>query len=117
MKGPAAVAPVMLNAPHRIRALGLVFVLALMVRNFFQFTLRARMKQRGRGIKHPFRKKEDDNLTTEMALVWFDGINVVFVKLPGIDWTRTTPTLCDEARDILQLIGIKEEIYARPPPR
>ena len=117
MKGPAAVAPVMLNTPHRIRALGLVFVLALMVRNFFQFTLRARMKQRGRGIKHPFRKKEDDNLTTEMALVWFDGINVVFVKLPGIDWTRTTPTLCDEARDILQLIGIKEEIYARPPPR
>jgi hypothetical protein len=34
LKGPAAVAPVFLETPTRRRALGLVLVLALMVRNF-----------------------------------------------------------------------------------
>ena len=52
-----------------------------------------------------------------MALEWFGGIQVVFVRMPGTDWTRTTPELCLEAHDILALLGIKAEIYARPPPR
>jgi len=34
LKGPAPVAPVFLNTPRRIAALGLVFILALIVRSF-----------------------------------------------------------------------------------
>ncbi|MCB9765445.1 MAG: IS1634 family transposase [Alphaproteobacteria bacterium] len=117
LKGPAGVAPVMLNNPERIRALGLVMILGLMVRNHLQFTLRARMLERGEGIMHPFRKKEDLKLTTEMALEWFGGIHVVFVSIDQQPWRRTAPELCAEALDILKLLDLKPMIYARPPPR
>lgn len=117
LKGPAAVAPMFLYNPKRIRALGFVFLVALMVRNFIQFTLRARMKDRGRGVTHPFRKKPDDNLTTEMALVWFEPILSTFVRLPGASWRRTPVQFKDEALDILDLPGLSAAIYARPPPR
>jgi transposase len=117
LKGPADVAPVFLETPTRIRALGLVFMIALMVRNYIQFTLRAEMKRRGRGIRHPFRKKVDDNLTTEMALVWFDGAQSLAVRMPGTDWTRRPTRLTEEALDILQLLGIPADVFSRPPPR
>ena len=117
LKGPAAVAPVFLETPTRIRALGFVFMVALMVRNFIQFTLRAEMKRRGRGVLHPFRKKADDNLTTEMALVWFDGVMTTSLRLPGTAWKRRPTKLSDQARDVLQLLGIDEEVFSRPPVR
>jgi hypothetical protein len=37
---------VFLETPTRIRALGCVFMIALMVRNYIQFTLRRQMKER-----------------------------------------------------------------------
>ena len=117
LKGPAAVTPVFLETPTRIRALGFVFMVALMVRNFVQFTLRRQMKRRGRGVLHPFRKKPDDNLTTEMALVWFDGVMTTALRMPGTDWTRRPTKLHQQARDILQLLGIDKEVFSRPPVR
>ena len=117
LKGPAAVAPVFLETPTRIRALGFVFMVALMVRNFIQFTLRAEMKRRGRGVRHPFRKKPDDNLTTEMAMVWFDGVMTTMLRTPGNDWTRRPAKLSEHALDVLQLLGIDERVFSRPPPR
>ena len=42
LKGPGAVAPVFLDTPTRIRALGLILILALMVRNHIQFALQGR---------------------------------------------------------------------------
>ncbi len=117
LKGPAAVAPVFLETPTRIRALGFVFMIALMVRNFIQFTLRGEMKRRGRGVRHPFRKKPDDNLTTEMALVWFDGVMTTALRMPGTDWMRRTTRLSEHALDVLQLLGIDEAVFSRPPPR
>ena len=106
-----------LNKPERIRALGLVMILALMVRNHLQFTLRAAMKERGRGVLHPFRKREDFKLTTEMALEWFAGVQIVFVSLDGGPWRRVVPQLREEAADILLLLNIPVSIFARPPPR
>jgi transposase len=117
LKGPAAIAPVFLETPTRIRALGFVLMVALMVRNFIQFTLRAEMKKRGRGVRHPFRKKPDDNLTTEMAMAWFDGVVATSLRMPGADWKRRPPLLSEDARDILGLLGIPETVFSRPPPR
>ena len=117
LKGPAAVAPVFLETPTRIRALGFVFMIALMVRNFIQFTLRGGMKKRGRGVRHPFRKKPDDNLTTEMALVWFDGAMTTALRLPGTQWTRRPTRLSEHALDVLQLLGIDEAVFNSPPER
>ena len=117
LKGPAAVAPVHLNNPRRIRAFGLVLILALMVRNYLQATMRSAASERGLGVKHPFRKKPDLKLTTEMAMEWFGAVWVVFVSLDGETWRRTTPTLRAEAKDVLELLGLREELFARPPPR
>ena len=117
LKGPAAVAPLFLKSSRRIRALGFVFMLALMVRNYIQFTLRREMKKRGRGVRHPFSKKIDDNLTTEVAMVLFDKQISGFAKLPGEAWRRVPPKLPEPAKDVLQLLGLDESVYAKPPPR
>jgi hypothetical protein len=82
-----------------------------------QFTLRSEMKRRGRGVRHPFRKKPDENLTTEMALVWFDGVMTTALRMPGTDWMRRTTRLSEHALDVLQLLGIDEAVFSRPPPR
>jgi hypothetical protein len=111
------VAPVFLETPSRIRALGFVFMVALMVRNYVQFTLRAAMKDRGRGILHPFRKKADDNLTTEMALVWFEGVIVTSVREPGGPWVRQPPKLPEPALEVLELLDISVEVFRVPPRR
>ena len=73
--------------------------------------------RRGRGVRHPFRKKPDDNLTTEMALVWFDGVMTTKLRMPGTEWTRRPTTLSEYAQDVLQLLGIDEMVFSRPPPR
>jgi transposase len=117
LKGPAAVAPVHLNNPKRIRAFGLVLILALMVRNYLQATMRSAARARGVGVMHPFRKKADLKLTTEMAMEWFGAVWVAFVSLDGETWRRTTPTLRAEAKDVLTLLGLREDLFARPPPR
>jgi transposase len=43
LKGPAAAAPIFLNTPARIAALGMVFVLALMVRNYIEYMVRTQL--------------------------------------------------------------------------
>jgi hypothetical protein len=106
-----------LETPTRIRALGFVFMVALMVRNYVQFTLRAAMKDRGKGILHPFRKKRDDNLTTEMALVWFEGVIATSVRQPGGPWVRQPPKLSEPALEVLALLGISVDVFRTPPRR
>jgi transposase len=117
LKGPAAVAPVFLDTPSRIRALGFIFMVALMVRNYIQFTLRAAMKDRGQGILHPFRKRPDDNLTTEMALVWFEGVIATSLRQPGGPWVRQLPKLPEPALEVLELLDISAEVFRVPPRR
>jgi transposase len=114
LKGPAAVAPIMLENTNRIRAMGLVMMLALMVRNYLQYRLREEMVQRKSAILHPIRKKEEPKLTTEMALVWFNGIITVQLRLPDGRLRRLAPTLRPEAVKILDMLGLSPKIYAQP---
>jgi transposase len=117
LKGPGAVAPVFLETPTRIRALGLVLVLALMVRNFIQFRLRREMAAQKKPVLHPLRKKADDHLTTEMALLWFAGQVSTLVQMGDGPAVRGRVKLGDEAKKVLELLGFSVDIYARPPPR
>lgn len=115
LKDVAEIAPVFLENPQRIRALGLVFVLSLMVRNYLQYTLRSAMKARGEGVRHRFSGKIDDNLTTEMALAWFSGVQSVLVVLPDGRRTRAPPQLLPQALEILELLGLSADIYTTLP--
>jgi transposase len=118
LKGPAAVAPIFLETPTRIRALGLVFVLALMVRNFVQYRLRTAMKQQSKPVAHPLRRTRlVNNLTTEMALVWFDGVMTVALRTGDGPWKRRPTKLADAALEILTLLKVDPRVFTHPPRR
>ncbi|MCB9688107.1 MAG: IS1634 family transposase [Alphaproteobacteria bacterium] len=115
LKGPAAVAPVFLKTPERIRAMGLVLVLALMVRNYIQTTLRSELKARGETLVHPFTKKKETSLTPEMAFEHFGGLLTQVLTLG--EHTRRTPVrLSDPAIQILSLFALDAAIFTPPPP-
>jgi hypothetical protein len=68
-------------------------------------------------VLHPLRKKADDHLTTEMALLWFAGQVSTLVQLGDGPAVRGRVKLGDEAKKVLELLGFSVDIYARPPPR
>ena len=118
LKGPAGVAPVFLETPTRIRALGLVLVLALMVRNFVQYRLRAAMKKEAKSVAHPLRRRRlVDNLTTEMAMVWFDGATSISLRTDSGEWRRRPTKLAEAALEILALLRIDPRVFTVPPRR
>ena len=111
LKGPAAVAPVFLKTPQRIRAMGLVLILALMVRNYIQATLRTQLRMRDETLPHPFTKKPERSLTPEMAFEHFSGLQGVVVRL-GPETTRRMPVrLSDIALRILGLLGLDPQAF------
>lgn len=114
LKGPAAVAPVFLKTPHRIRAMGLVLMLALMVRNYIQGTLRTELHARNETLIHPFTKQPQTNLTPEMAFEHFGGVLTQVVRLGEL--TRRMPVqLQPPALQILALFGLDLSAFAPPP--
>jgi len=110
LKGPAAVAPVFLKTPTRIRAMGLVLMLALMVRNYIQGTLRAQLKERGETILHPFTKLQQTNLTPEMAFEHFAAVATQVVRV-GEHSRRMPIRLRDAALQILGLFKLDTAIF------
>lgn len=114
LKGPAAVAPVFLKTPERIRAMGLVLVLALMVRNYIQATLRSELAERGETLPHPFTKKREPSLTPEMAFEHFAAVSTQVLTL-GEDRRRLPVRLSDPARQILSLFDLDETLFSRAP--
>ena len=74
LKGPASVAPVFLKSPQRIRAMGLVLILALVVRNCILGRLRTDLAAQNATLPHPFTKKADAKPTTEMTFEHFSEL-------------------------------------------
>lgn len=115
LKGPAAVAPVFLKTPSRIRAMGLILMLALMVRNYIQATIRAELSAREDTLLHPFTKQPKASLTPEMAFEHFAGVLTQVVRLD--EHCRRMPVrLRAPALKILDLLGLDTSIFD-PPPR
>lgn len=115
LKSEAAVSPMFLKTTRRIRAMGLVLTLALMVRNFIQFSLHGALAKSDGGIRHPYTKKVERRLTTEMAMAWFMGIQSMRLSIAGSPWTRQTPRFRDTARQILDLLGVDDSWFTTPP--
>lgn len=113
LKGPAAVAPVFLKTPGRIRAMGLVLVLALMVRNYIQGTLRSELAERGETLPHPFTRKEERSLTPEMAFEHFGGLMGQIVTM-GEHRRRMPVQPSEVALRILALFDLHAGIFDPP---
>lgn len=115
LKGPAAVAPMFLKTPTRMRALGFVMMLALMVRNYWQYTMRAAAHAAAEKILHPFTKRPVANLTAEMAMEHFGGMQAVQLESSGGTRTRLRRTVSAVGLQILRYLGISETVYWTPP--
>lgn len=117
LKGPAAVAPMFLKTPTRMRALGLVMVLALMVRNYWQYRMRGTAKAADKKIAHPFTRRPVDNLTAEMAMEHFGGVLAYQVRRDDGKWLRTKLTIPPVAKEVLSYLGVSETVFWTPPTR
>lgn len=114
LKGPAAVSPMFLKTPTRMRALGLVMVLALMVRNYWQFRMRAAAREAKETIQHPFTKRPVTNLTAEMAMDHFAGLQAVQLRQED-GWARVPRVIPPTAAQILRYLRVPESVYWTPP--
>lgn len=116
LKGPAAVAPMFLKTPTRMRALGLVMVLALMVRNYWQFRMRKAARDADETILHPFTKRPVTNLTAEMAMDHFASMQAVLLRRAD-DWVRVPRPFPPVAAQILRYLRVPEAAFWTPPGR
>ena len=114
IKGPAAVAPMFLKNPTRMRAMGLVLVLALMVRNYTQATVRKSLAQKQVTILHPFTNKPDAKPTTEMIIEHFKGLASVLLTSSDGQTARLPPKPNDTALKVMSILGFDRTIYSSP---
>ena len=115
LKGPAAGAPLFLKTTTRIRALGLVMDLALMVRNLWQFRMRAAAKAALDTIRHPFTRREVTNLTAEMAMEHFGAVQSVKWLRDDGNWVRLRQQISLVDLKILAYLRVPETVFWTPP--
>lgn len=114
LKNVALVAPVFLKTPHRIAALGLVFVLALMVRNYLQFELRRQLEATGRTVRGRKKRVRTDAPTAETALLNFMALSSVLLFAEDRLLGRRVEKLKPDALTVLELLDIPPEIFRMP---
>ena len=115
LKSQAGVSPLFLKTAPRIRSLGMVFVLALMVRNYLQHRLRSRLVERKETIPHPFTKQEVNNLTTEMMFSHFEFIHTTLLSTGEGAEQRLDIQLPPIALRILQILEVPLDRFRHPP--
>jgi len=113
LKGPAAVAPMFLKSPHRIAALGLVFILALMVRNYIQWALRDRLAEQDEHLPN-MNDQPTQKPTTESAFRLFTHVSVVLVVTSGTVVRRIIQGTTPHTRKVLQLLNMPADLLTRP---
>jgi len=113
LKGPAAVAPVFLKLPHRIAALGMVFLLALMVRNWIQARIRARLAATDQKLPN-MNDRPTSSPTTECVFRLFQHVNAVLVRKDGSVLDRRVHGMTDLTERALTLLEFDPAIFWSP---
>ena len=114
LKNVALVAPIFLKTPHRIAALGLVFVLALMVRNDLQFELRRQLKAKDATVRGRKERVRTQRPTAETALLNFMGLSSGLWYDRDRLVKRRVDALKPDAITILELLGIPPSVFTTP---
>ncbi len=111
LKGPSMVAPMMLNTPARIAALGMVFVLALLVRNYIQAVVRANLAEQD-GLTFPnMDYKPTRSPTTENVFWLFRNVGSVVVSKGGVELDRRVTGLDEHCKLAMRLMGVSEKAF------
>lgn len=110
IKGPAAVAPVFLKTPSRVAALGLVLILALMVRNYLEWAVRTALAKTEETLPN-LNGQPTKKPSTENVFYYFRDVRVVRVGLADDIKHRELEGLRPEARRVLELLGWSVAIF------
>jgi len=113
LKGPAAVAPMFLKTPHRIAALGLVFILALMVRNYIQWKLRSRLAELDEFLPN-MNDQPTQYPTTESAFRLFTHVSVILITVGDTVVNRILHGTTEHTRKVLMLLEMPDDLLTRP---
>ncbi len=113
LKGPAAVAPVFLKLPHRIAALGMIFLFALMVRNWIQARIRAALAQASERLPD-MNDRPTATPTTECVFRLFLLVSAVLVCESGQTPERHVHALDALPRKVLKLLAFDPSIFSTP---
>jgi transposase len=111
LKGPASFAPIFLKKPERILAMGLVFLLALMVHTLIERQIRQELATRVEKIPGN-NKVLTDRPTAAVVFKHFNSISVIWVYLDN-QWKPVIPGLSKLQRYILELLHLPEEVFLR----
>lgn len=114
LKGVADVAPVFLKLPHRVQALALVFILALLVRNWLETYGHARLADTGKQLPN-FNDKLISRPTAENVLYLFRAVTVIATVEDDRTAHRQVHFLEGYAHDVLWLFGLTQRLFTRPP--
>jgi len=101
-----------LKTPSRMAALGLVFVLALMVRNHIQYTVRGALAENNETLPN-LNKQPTKTPTAENVLEYFEHMAVVIEKVDGLV-TRHVHGFTKPALRVLEILGMESQIFHRP---
>jgi transposase len=112
LKGAANVAPLFLKLPHRIAALGLVFLLALMVRNYIEGTVRTALRQREKTLPD-MNDKPTMKPTTEAIFRLFRFAQVIRVFVGETLVARQVHHLPAQLDDILTYLDLPADLFHR----
>ena len=107
LKDVALVAPIFLQLPTRIAALGLVFVLALMVRNYIQATIRAGLQVQGTSLPDRL-DRPTQKPTMETAMRQLAAVVTTRVHIGDQFVEKRVQGLTDAGRQVLALLGLDE---------
>jgi hypothetical protein len=73
------------------------------------------MKMEARPVAHPLRRRRlVDKLTTDTAMVWFDGVTSISLRTDGGEWRRRQIKLADVELEILALLRIDPRVFTVP---
>lgn len=111
LKGPNMVAPMMLNTPARMAALGMVFVLALLVRNYIQTTIRANLADI-KGLTFPNMDYKPTKAPTTENVFWlFRNVGSVVISQGMIELDRRVTGLDEHCRLAMRLLRVSERAF------
>lgn len=113
LKGPGQVAPAFLKTPKRISGLGLVLILALMVRNYLQFTIRNELATREEVLPYYDRKKMTSHPTAEVIWSLFTELVLLELQFPGSEPILRLQGFGETQKRVLTLLGLDPEALTR----
>lgn len=103
LKGPAAIAPIFLKRPSRVKVLGFVYLIALMISALVQRELRRNLASRGGKCPHGYYRTETP--TTDGIMRLFQNVSFVEAEIQGqkhADLQYFKP----EHSEVLELLGL-----------